>query len=255
MNGSGGDSDADCGRGRCGGILNRSRHGPVDSENGRGRHDAAGNGWAPGTLSPQAGHRADGTDVRVIAGDFLFAGFWMTFSGVYKSATYLPVAATVDTVKGIGPEADSVTVTYSYQVDGQRYTGSKSADEESKAEFGSLRQYKPGQPLTVYRHPADPRKSEITIAPHAYGLAFAIFALPFLAIGVSLLWLACTGRELVCAGRPPRTAVPFPAGLLAGPCGIVCRRRGRPTRPGVVAAVAVGLGERAGDFLCAHPGR
>ena len=128
---------------------------------------------------------------------FVAAGFWMTFGSIYRAETYRPVAAVVEKVQGTDPAADRTTVTYAYVVSGERFTGSESADEDSKKQFQELRQYKTGRQLTVYYNPHDPARSQMSITPQSAGLAFATFALPFLAIGLSSLWKGLTGRDLV----------------------------------------------------------
>jgi hypothetical protein len=128
---------------------------------------------------------------------FVVAGISMVVKSARQAATYLPATATVDEVTGTGEESDKASVAYSFSVDGKRYTGKESADDEHKARFNELRQCKVGQELTVYYDPQDPAQSQLAVKAEASGLAFTIFALPFLALALNQLWLGLTGKELV----------------------------------------------------------
>jgi hypothetical protein len=128
---------------------------------------------------------------------FVGVGLWMTIRSIHTFATYQPAAAVVEKAEGTDPAADKTTLTYSYVVGGQRYTGSESAAEDSKQQFRALRQYKIGAPLTIYYNPRHPAESQVSVTPQTFGLGFATFALPFLAIGLSSIWMGLTGREVL----------------------------------------------------------
>ena len=81
---------------------------------------------------------------------FVVAGIAMVVKSAHQAATYLPATATVDRVTGADEASDKVSVAYSFSVNGKRYTGTESADDDKKLQFNELRQYKVGQQLTVY---------------------------------------------------------------------------------------------------------
>ena len=118
-----------------------------------------------------------------------------------QAATYLPATATVDKVTGTDEAADKVSVEYSFSVHDKRYTGTESADDEDKSRFNELRQFKAGQQLTIYYDPRNPAESQLRVKADASGLAFSIFALPFLAVGLNQLWLGLTGRAMIRSRR------------------------------------------------------
>jgi hypothetical protein len=145
---------------------------------------------------------------------FVAFGVGMVVMSAYQAATYLPITAIVERVKGGDDASDSVSVDYSYSVDGRRYTGAESADEDSKSRFNELRQYKAGEKLTVYYNPRDPGRSQYSVKAEAGGLVFVIFIMPFLSIGLNRLWFGLTGRELLRSRRPNSESVAVPGGGL-----------------------------------------
>lgn len=145
---------------------------------------------------------------------FVAAGTGIVVSSARKAATYLPVVARVDKVTGGGDASDNVSVAYSFEVDGKQYTGTETADEDSKARFDELRRYKVGQPLTVYYDPRNPAKSQYSVKADAMGLVFVIFVLPFLAMALNQFWQGLTGRELVRSRQPNAQSDAVPGGGL-----------------------------------------
>ncbi len=143
---------------------------------------------------------------------FVVAGIAIVVHSARQAATYLPATATVDKVTGADAASDEVTVAYSFSVNGKRYTGTESADEEHKAQFNELRQFKAGRQLTVYYDPRNPAHSERSVKAEAFGLAFSIFALPFLALGLNRLWLGLTGKEMIPSRQPNAQSDPVPGG-------------------------------------------
>jgi hypothetical protein len=145
---------------------------------------------------------------------FVVFGVGMVVWSAYQAATYLPVAATVEKIKGGDDASDSVSVDYSYSVDGRRYTGAASADEDKKADFNELRRHKVGEKLTVYYNPRNPAQSQHSVKADAGGLVFVIFILPFLSIGLSSLWFGLTGKELIRSRCPNAQSSAVPGGGL-----------------------------------------
>jgi hypothetical protein len=145
---------------------------------------------------------------------FVAFGVGMVAMSAYQAATYLPVAATVESIKGGDDASDSVSVDYSYSVDGRRYTGVESADEDNKSRFNELRQHKAGEKLTVYYNPRDPGRSQYSVKAEAGGLVFVIFIMPFLSIGLNRLWFGLTGRDLIRSRRLNAQSDAVPGGGL-----------------------------------------
>ncbi len=159
--------------------------------------------------------------VKATFGGLLFTAFSLLFAAagiaiVVKSArqaaTYLPATATVDKVTGADAASDKVTVAYSFSVQGRRYTGTESADDGQKPRFDELRHYKVGRQLTVYYDPRDPSRSQSSVKADASSLAFTIFAMPFLALGLTQLWRGLTGKELIAERRPNAQSDAVPGG-------------------------------------------
>jgi hypothetical protein len=153
---------------------------------------------------------------------FVIVGIGFVVVSAYQAATYLPVAAVVDKVRGGDDASDSVAIDYSYTVQGRRYTGTDSADEDNKARFNELRQYKAGAKLTVYYDPRDPARSQYEVKAQAGGLVFVIFILPFLSIGLNQLWFGLTGKELLRSRQPNAQSDTVPGGGLFWIFVLVC---------------------------------
>ena len=185
--------------------------------------------------------------VKTSIGGLLFTAISLLFVGfgiaavvqvTGQAATYLPATATIDKVTGSDDASDKVSVAYSFSVDGKRYTGTESADDEYKARFNELRQFKAGQQLAVYYDPHDPAKSQGTVKADASALAFSIFALPFLR-GAEPVVARTDGQgvdPLAAAERPKR-----------------CRARRRPVLGFVLACVAGTIGQIALCSVTAWP--
>lgn len=153
---------------------------------------------------------------------FVVVGVGITVVTAYRAATYLPTTATVEKVTGADDASDTVTVHYSYSVNGKHYTSKESADEDHKSEFNELRRHKLGDKLTVYYSPDNPSHSQQVVKPTAFGLALVIFVVPFLAIGFNGLWFAFTGKELLLSRRPNAESSSVPGGGLFWVLVLVC---------------------------------
>lgn len=143
---------------------------------------------------------------------FILFGAGHVITSAYRAATYLPAAATVDRVTGTEDASDKASIAYSFSVGGIRYTGTASADDEQKARFNELRQYKVGQPLAIYYDPRDPARSHLSVKVEPFPLAFVIFVLPFLALGLNQLWLGLTGKEIIRSRQPNPQSDAVPGG-------------------------------------------
>jgi hypothetical protein len=153
---------------------------------------------------------------------FIVGGISMVVRSARQAATYRPVTATVTRVTGGDDASDRVAVAYSYSIDALHYGGELNANDNDKTSFNELRQFKAGQTFTVYYDPQNWARSVRSVRADAHGLAFSIFALLFLTLGLNELWLRLTGRELIRSRRINAQSSPTPGGgvflVFAGLC-------------------------------------
>ncbi|HUT58637.1 MAG TPA: DUF3592 domain-containing protein [Phycisphaerae bacterium] len=148
----------------------------------------------------------------LIATVFIVAGIAMTAASVHTARTYKPIGAIVTEVEGGSDEHDFVRVTSRYTVEGTDYDKTIRAGEDD-SEYDALRRMAIGAKLTVWYDPSDPGQSQRNVRVTAMPLTFSMFALPFLAIGLSQVVSALRGRGL-WAPRSPSRRIRIPGGWL-----------------------------------------
>lgn len=143
---------------------------------------------------------------------FVVAGIVLVVESAHHAATYLPATATVESATGMARASREVSIVYSFSVNGKRYVG-REFDHDSDSHGiprsvrhnSELRQYTVGQQLTIYYDPRDPSRSQRFVKADASGLVFTILAVPFLAMGLSLLWRRSRDRDTIrsCPSNAP----------------------------------------------------
>ncbi|HDZ20306.1 hypothetical protein LCGC14_0312220 [marine sediment metagenome] len=160
-------------------------------------------------VSQRIGSFFTGVFVCTIPLVFICVGVGMVAREITKHYTFAHVQGVVTSA----PSMDSrgaVTVRARYQYNGRQQTCSISADEDSSG-FDDLQALKIGQPISLLVDPDHPGRADRDKGPQTIGLAFALFALPFLTLGAQMFWQSLTGRELIPA-RSFSGGMPLPGG-------------------------------------------
>ena len=175
-----------------------------DSNNGR-QEQAPGAIWRLAAWLPRIASLAFGAvwlSGVIAMGAFIVGGIYQELR---KPLAYQPVEAAVTAynppvrkVDEFGDDASAAgRVRYTYTVAGEQYEGthylpaSPEADSASEANArGSL----PGGKLAAWYDPADPADSTLSPTAEPHLLGFLIFLMPFLAVGVAMIFYGLTGK-------------------------------------------------------------
>ncbi len=135
--------------------------------------------------------------IAIPLGILAAAGYFMV-QDVLVAVRYRPAAAEVTAREGPGAESAAIAVSYRYAVGGQTIAGRCAADEDGdtrlRRRLGAL---SPGDRITVYYDPRRPERCVLHRRLRLGALGVLMFVLPFLALGVSELHGAITGRPLL----------------------------------------------------------
>lgn len=135
----------------------------------------------------------------LLPGVFVVAGLWITIQGLTRAFTWPCVQAKVLQVELPTAKTARIRVVCEFAAGGpEACRAEMSADPDSdEKRFNRLQSLKTGDTLPIYYDPADPSNPRMEFQSGLEGLSFTIFALPFLAIGLTMLLGGLTGKEIV----------------------------------------------------------